>query len=358
MNRQLSAYLDLMRVVCAVVVVLSHLGHGHLVGGYLWPFTYFGNEAVMAFFVLSGFVIAFVTDQREQTLAVYASARFARLYSVILPAMLLTFLLDAVGQSINAESYLNSHVATGGSAVSGYLLSATMLNQSWGVDQHFGSDGAYWSIPYEFWYYFIFGAVMLLTGGRRVVFTVVGLAIAGPKILCLLPVWLLGVGAYHLLKRQPPRRFGLLAAIGSMALLAFMLWTAYSSLGKASFMGIVPDSLPWQYLTGFCIAVHIYGISQAVQRLGRLFQFIHRPLAWLAGSTLALYLFHLPVIGLVNAIAINTGHSGYRTTALILMPFAVALTLGYWCELQKRPLRAVLLKTWQSKQRSILKSHQ
>ncbi|MDD2881500.1 MAG: acyltransferase family protein [Rhodoferax sp.] len=353
MNRQLSAYLDLMRVVCAVVVVLSHLGHGHLVGGYLWPFTYFGNEAVMAFFVLSGFVIAFVTDQREQTLAVYAAARLARLYSVILPAMLLTVVLDAIGQAINAESYLNAHAATGGGTVSGYVLSAIMLNQSWGMDQHFGSDGAYWSIPYEFWYYFIFGAVMLLNGWRRIVFAVAGAAIAGPKILILLPVWLLGVAAYYLLKHRQLGRFGLLVAMGSLALLAFMLWADYSSLGKARFLGVVPDSLPWKYLTGLCIAVHIYGMSQGAQWLGRFFAWIARPLSFFSGSTLALYLFHLPVIGIINAVASNTGRTGYMSAAMIIAPFVIALTLGYWCELQKRPMRAVLLKIWQVKKNQV-----
>lgn len=349
MNRQLSAYLDLIRVVCAVVVVLSHLGHGHLVGGYLWPFTFFGNEAVMAFFVLSGFVIAFVTDQREQTLAIYAAARLARLYSVILPAMALTLVLDAIGQSINAESYLHSHAASGGSALSGYLFSITMTNKSWGIDQHFGSNGAYWSIPYEFWYYFIFGGFMLLNGWRRVVFALLGVAIAGPKILILLPVWLMGVGAYHLLKRGPPGQLGLMAAIASMALLLMMLWSDFSSLGKARFMGMLPDSLPWKYISGICIAVHIYGISQFVQRFSRLFQIIHRPLTWFAGSTLALYLFHLPAIGVVNAIAAHTGRSGYTAAALVITPFALALTFGFWCELQKRPLRALLINLLDSK---------
>jgi peptidoglycan/LPS O-acetylase OafA/YrhL len=61
-----------------------------MVGGILWPFTYMGSEAVMAFFVLSGFVIAYVADQRETTLQAFAAARLARLYSVIIPAMLLT----------------------------------------------------------------------------------------------------------------------------------------------------------------------------------------------------------------------------------------------------------------------------
>lgn len=349
MNRQLSAYLDLIRVVCAVIVVLSHLGHGHLVGSYLWPFTFFGNEAVMAFFVLSGFVIAFVTDEREQTLAIYATARLARLYSVILPAMTLTLILDAIGQSINAESYLHSHAASGGSALSGYLFSITMLNKSWGIDQHFGSNGAYWSIPYEFWYYFIFGGFMLMKGWRRIVFTLVGVAIAGPKILILLPVWLLGVGAYHLLKRGLPGQLGLIVAIASMVFLIMMLWSDYSSLGKAKFMGMLPDSLPWKYVVGICVAAHIYGISQTVERLNRLFQLIHRPLSWFAGSTLALYLFHLPVIGLVNAIATITGRSGYTTATLVIAPFALALTFGYWCELQKKPLRTALLRYWKSK---------
>lgn len=346
MNRQLSAYLDLVRVVCAVVVVLSHLGHGHLVGGYLWPFTYFGNEAVMAFFVLSGFVIAFVRDQREHTLAAYAAARVARLYSVILPAMLLALVLDTVGQSINAESYLNSHAVTGTGVISDYLLSLVMLNQSWQLSQHFGSDGAYWSIPYEFWYYFIFGALTLLTGLRRFVIATLGAAVAGPKILILLPVWLLGVGTYHLFKRRPPATFGLAAATGSLLLLGFMLWTDYSSLGKGTFLGMVPDSLPWQYFIGLCIALHIYGISPGLQRFARLFAMIDRPLSWFAGSTLALYLFHLPVIGLVHAVLANAGHSAAVSAALVISPFAVALTFGYWCELQKRPLRTVLLKLW------------
>ena len=346
MNRQLSAYLDLMRVVCAVLVVLSHLGHGHLVGGYLWPFTAMGNEAVMAFFVLSGFVIAFVTDQREQTVAVYASARLARLYSVIIPTMLLTLVLDTVGQSINAETYTRSHATSSGGPVAGYVLSATMLNQSWGLNQHFGSNGAYWSIPFEFWYYFMFGAVMLLKGWARVVFAALGAALAGPNILLLLPVWLLGVATYQVLQRRQPGRLGLVASLGSLALLASMLWTDATSFGKSTFLGMAPDSLPWKYVVGLCFAVHIYGATELARWLTKPLTLFARPLALFSGSTLALYLFHLPIIGLVNAVAAAQGRSVYTTTAMIVLPFAVALTLGYWCELQKKPLRALLLKLW------------
>lgn len=351
MNRQLSAYLDLMRVVCATLVVLSHLGNGHLVGGYLWPFTAFGNEAVMAFFVLSGFVIAFVTDQREQTVAAYAAARLARLYSVILPAMLLTLGLDTIGQAINAESYTSSHAASGSNPVAGYALSAIMLNQSWALNQHFGSNGAYWSIPFEFWYYFIFGAFMLLKGWARWLFTILGAALAGPHILVLLPVWLMGVAVYHLLQRRKPGHLGLVAALGSLVLLAWMLWTDFTSFGQATFWGMTPDSLPWQYVVGLCFAAHIYGATGLAQWLAQPFVWFARPLALLSGSTLALYLFHLPIIGLVKAVATAQGRSVYTTAAMVIMPFAVALTVGYWCELQKKPLRALLLKLWQAGKR-------
>ena len=345
MNRSLSPYLDLVRVACAVLVVLSHLGHGHLVGGALWRFTALGNEAVMAFFVLSGFVIAYVADQRETTLSAYTAARLARLYSVILPAMALTALLDVVGHSINAESYVATHAHAAGSAAMGYGLSLVMLNQSWGLAQHFGSNAAYWSIPYEFWYYAMFGAATYLSGWQRWAAVAGAAALAGPDILVLLPVWLLGVGTYRLLKSGPPPllRAGA-AALGSLLVLCLMLWRDSSSNGQDSFATMVPNSLTWKYLIGLLVALHIYGMATCAQYLQSLLKRIEKPLAPMSGATLALYLFHLPVIGVIHAFAVEYGKSDYTTAALLLLPPAVALTFGRWCELQKTPLRRLLLR--------------
>lgn len=341
MPHHYSLYLDLVRVLCAFVVLLSHLGHGHLIGGYLWPFTAFGNEAVMAFFVLSGFVIAYVVDQRERRFAQYAASRLARLYSVILPAMLLTLVLDAIGRQIHAGSY---DTGLGGSAtVTGYLLSALMLNRSWDLMLHFGSNGAYWSIPYEFWYYVMFGAWMLLNGWTRVLFAVLAALIAGPAILSLLPVWLLGVAVYECQKRFPPARMAAMAGAFGTALLGFMLWHDYRSLGQASFLGMRPDSLAWQYLTGACVALHLYAAPTYSQKLHKMLAWIERPLSFCAESTLALYLFHLPIVALLHAIAAQYGAGAYTSVALLLMPVLLSLTLGRLCERQKRPLRKALL---------------
>ena len=45
-----------------------------------------GNDAVMVFFVLSGFVIAYTVDRGETRASDYALARLVRMYSLALPA--------------------------------------------------------------------------------------------------------------------------------------------------------------------------------------------------------------------------------------------------------------------------------
>lgn len=55
--------------------------------------------------MLSGFVIAYVTDQRETSAATYTISRLARVYSVSLPAMIATFTLDTIGRTLRPDLY-------------------------------------------------------------------------------------------------------------------------------------------------------------------------------------------------------------------------------------------------------------
>ena len=45
---------------------------------------------MIVFFVLSGYVIAHVLATRERTLFEYFASRFSKLYSVVVPALILT----------------------------------------------------------------------------------------------------------------------------------------------------------------------------------------------------------------------------------------------------------------------------
>jgi len=79
-----SLYLDILRFAAALCVLLSHANMREIVDRDLFPQS-LGHDAVVIFFVLSGYVIAFVADTRESTRTGYWTSRLARVYSVALP---------------------------------------------------------------------------------------------------------------------------------------------------------------------------------------------------------------------------------------------------------------------------------
>ena len=104
MTNALSLYLDALRFGAALAFFLSHYSTGRISGGLFWQFDG-GRTAVLVFFVLSGFVIAWVSETRERTLEEYGLSRVARLYSVIIPAFVLTAALDRIGKAIDPRLY-------------------------------------------------------------------------------------------------------------------------------------------------------------------------------------------------------------------------------------------------------------
>ena len=91
MRPETSVFLDLVRFCAALVVAFDHLAD--YTNGLLWQFGSFGAAAVDVFFVLSGYVIAYAVANRERDFSRYAVSRFARLYSVVLPALIIGFVL-------------------------------------------------------------------------------------------------------------------------------------------------------------------------------------------------------------------------------------------------------------------------
>lgn len=65
MTSALSLYLDALRFGAAFIVFVSHYAAGRYSGGLFWQVMDYGRIAVLVFFVLSGFVIAWVTEARE-----------------------------------------------------------------------------------------------------------------------------------------------------------------------------------------------------------------------------------------------------------------------------------------------------
>ena len=104
MNKGFSVYLDLVRFIAACLVYFYHSNQRLLVEEIL-PASNFGHSSVIVFFVLSGFVIAYVTDTKENTWTSYCASRLSRVYSVAVPAIVLTLTLDTVGRKLLPELY-------------------------------------------------------------------------------------------------------------------------------------------------------------------------------------------------------------------------------------------------------------
>ena len=108
MTRGFSLYLDALRFLAALVVFASHMGYYRFTHGNMqWIRDLnLGSDAVVVFFVLSGFVIAYTTLTKDRGPTAYAEARFARLYSVVIPALIFTFALDGLGSWLMPHAYV------------------------------------------------------------------------------------------------------------------------------------------------------------------------------------------------------------------------------------------------------------
>lgn len=186
-----SVYLDLTRFLAAVMVVLAHFEYfGAIPNGAWGLLPEMGREAVIVFFVLSGFVIASTVAERRPSARAYAVARLSRLYSVALPILLLgiacALAVRAFTDVVPPYGYVLDKLYV---YVPFHLL---FLGQHWTLSEVPPYMEPYWSLNYEAWYYLLFGLACYLRGRRRAVLVTLALLVMGYKLLLLLPVWLAG----------------------------------------------------------------------------------------------------------------------------------------------------------------------
>ena len=343
MNRGTSLYLDLVRFGAALVVFLGHLSSPAFTGGFLAPLAAWLSAAVMVFFVLSGFVIAHVTDDRAVSAGDYAVARLARIYSVALPALLATALLDAVGRAIDPVHYLLDPGYQPRNLLLQFSAAALFLNQLWYLDMPVGTMAPYWSLGYEVWYYVAFGLVFFLRGTARWVALGAVILLVGPIVASYGLFWAAGVVAYRLGKRPMHEAAGLLLCLGGAALLVGA--TLYGVPGEArvqAAMAPVLGAAAWYHdaVVSLGFAAHLVGLCAIGHRIAPVLGAVERPLRWLAGSTFTLYLLHLPIAHVVRVL-LPVPHDGPAGRIILLGgTFLLCLAAASVTERRKRPWQA------------------
>jgi peptidoglycan/LPS O-acetylase OafA/YrhL len=192
LEKEYSLYLDCIRFLASVFVVIAHfIQYGMLSDSVSYYIPELGREAVIIFFVLSGYVIAYTCDFKKPSFSEYAIARAARIYSVAFPLLIISFLVVYLSSYFNGNDYYQLTKA--------YLyipFHSLFLGEIWNMSEKPAWLAPYWSLSYEVWYYIFFASIYFFSGFKRVIIASVVFLILGHKLWLLLPIWLSGVALY------------------------------------------------------------------------------------------------------------------------------------------------------------------
>lgn len=296
-----SFFLDSLRIVAALTVLFVH-AHDQWFPSGENPASNFGktaHAAVVVFFVLSGFVIAHTTTSNNRGMVQYFQARFTRLWSIVLPALLITGLIE----------FLVIHVDIGlmvkysrGFSLPRYIISGCFLNEIWFFSSAPPINVPLWSLGYEFWYYVIFGLWFYRKSGWLFYLPAIAACLfVGPNILLMFPIWLAGCFVYNLPRPKIKERQAWLLIFIALAL--FCITIAIIPLTPNA-VGPKPFFWAGQFLSDWVACIFI-AFALWILPTGKEFKI---PSKWailyrkFADLTFPVYVLHYPMLVLFHAL--------------------------------------------------------
>ena len=156
--------LEALRGFAALYVVLFHTFPQkiYLLGINVGVLFRFGSEAVIVFFVLSGFVIKYSFEKsKEKSFKQYFKRRFIRLYIPLIFIFILGYIIKSFSEGALADpewSYLLSNI---------FMLQDVISQKPHVIAPPYMGNGVLWSLSYEWWFYmFFFIAVVKISNEK------------------------------------------------------------------------------------------------------------------------------------------------------------------------------------------------
>lgn len=353
----LSSYLDFLRFTAAATVLFEHMRQDGFDMRWM-PLAVLSHEAVIVFFVMSGFIIYSSTADRVASLRDYVVARSSRVYSVALPAVVFCVGVSMVVGNLFADPWTvkDYHPASLGDVVGSLLFT----HESWSSFRSgtgLPMNGPYWSLCYEVWYYVIFGLFFFVRTAWRVPLLLCACLVAGPQILALFPVWIAGAWLAARRGEWPRLKPGIawlvfigtpLIAVGinvggvDHAIKAFLHNHVSGFWRLEASQRFVTD-----YILGLAVLAHLIAFVNLGPAIGDWFVARRRTLAALAGFSFTMYLFHRPLV-ILAGILMPPGWKGMPASVAVailmvllcwLISFATERQLPAWRRLMGHLLR-------------------
>ena len=323
-NSGRNLWLDLIRGCSALLVCLGHLRNAILVDyselvhpniaiKAFYIVTSLGHQAVMVFFVLSGYFVggAVLRSGAKFSWGTYLTLRLIRLWVVLVPCL---FITCAVGMIVehyvpsilagaNIESWHSGPKLGEYSADFSTFLANIFFMQTI-ISPVFGLNSPLWSLANEFWYYMLFPLLLAFIGLLKpssYLYRIATLIILMLISWCLpkdmfygFLIWMLGVGVYVSQSKIKSLSHNTIRILLLIALILFGLALGCSkSSNWSSAMPIEPD-----YIIGLTFAFLCLILSNL--------SFPEMRWPWFAKVSLhlseisySLYLSHFPIVVLI-----------------------------------------------------------
>ena len=338
-------WLDLIRGCSALLVCLGHLRnamlvdfsalvHPNLLIKVFYLLTGLGHQAVVVFFVLSGYFVggAVLRAGVQFSWQNYLTSRLTRLWVVLIPCLMLTWAIGLIVGHYSPNVLLGVNVDNwhSGPKVGEYSTSLTTLLANIFFMQTiispvFGLNSPLWSLANEFWYYLLFPLLLAVIGAlkpsaflqRIAAIILVMLIVWGLPIDMLLGflIWLLGVGVYIAQSKmkslnQHTARF--------LLLITLILFSSALVCSKSNnWLNVMP--IASDFIVGLTFAFLCLVLSHISFPQVR-WPWFAKTALYLSEISYSLYLSHFPIVVLIAA-TVYASHK-FVPDSLMLMQFA------------------------------------
>ncbi len=317
--------LDWLRFLAAFMVVLKHskdtswvsysmmdeASRANIITKIIFLLTRYGFEAVIVFFVLSGYLVGGATFKRLGTgkfdIGDYAADRVSRILLPLIPAILIAAGVEyTITHELSWWTVAGNLASLQGIAVPSMLYSPPL-----------------WTLSYEVWFYIVNGAIASIAmRSRNIVLPMCvlsgGLAIFSFLRVDYLCIWYIGAifGWMNIGNKSTSNLVFSIAAF-----LAFVVITDIAIVKN--------DTSHFARMSIFSLSISSLLMVREMAKFEVVERSIWKIGTYLSSFSYSLYLIHYPVLFMIQAYFPKNNHMGYAEVSRFFISVAASLISGY-----------------------------